>query len=199
MTKKETCACIVLAAGASSRMGRTKQLLELRGQPLVARACCLANAAGFDEVVVVTGAKHESIVEVLPAFAHVARNTDWQSGMGSSVYTGLSYVLEYIQATVMAGFILTDQPFLSANLLRAMLYKLQQSEAPGIAARYNNTLGTPALFRSPLFPELLKLRGEKGAKPLLAKYRQALLSWPFPQGGFDLDYPEDWEQFLAQQ
>lgn len=189
---------IILAAGASTRMGKAKQLLMLEGQPLVTRMCFLAQAAGFDAVVVVTGARQKAIVNALPDFVGTVYNPDWASGMGSSVATGLSYALQRFSPIEMAGFILTDQPFLSVEFLSALLRQMQHTEAPGVAAEYDGTLGVPAVFRSQLFPDLLKLRGEKGAKPILVKYQQVLQSLPFPQGGFDLDYPEDWQRFLAQ-
>ncbi|MEQ8707262.1 MAG: nucleotidyltransferase family protein [Phaeodactylibacter sp.] len=189
---------IVLAAGASSRMGEAKQLLELQGQPMVARMCCLARDAGFDAVLTVTGARQEAVEAALPDFVRAVHNPDWQSGMGSSVSAGLSYALQCFPNLQLAGFILTDQPFLTASLLQKMLRQLQQSTAPGIAARYQRGLGVPALFRPALFPELLALSGQKGAKPLLVKYQSELLGLPFPKGDFDLDYPEDWTRFLDQ-
>lgn len=61
---------------------------------------------------------------------------------------------------------------------------------------YDGTLGVPALFRKALFPELLQLHGQKGAKPLIEKYRDHLLPVPFPKGRIDLDTPEDWREFI---
>lgn len=189
-------ACIVLAAGSSSRMGKAKQLLELNGQALVARMCHLAQEAGFESVIAVTGARQRAVEEALPGFVQAVYNPDWASGMGSSVYTGLSFALELIPELEYAGFILTDQPFLSSSLLHKMLSRLRQSDKPGIAGSYRGGLGVPAVFRRLLFPELLALNGKKGAKPVLQKYHESLLSFPFPDGDFDLDYPEDWDQFL---
>ena len=191
--------CIVLAAGASSRMGKAKQLLELNGQPMVSRMCFLAKAAGFDAVLVVTGARQKLVEKAVPDFAYTAHNTNWASGMGSSVYTGLTWAIEHFPELSCAGVILTDQPFLSSALLTQMLRSLKDNdEASGAAAFYQGQLGVPALFSAALFPELLELKSEKGAKAVLKKHQDTLLAIPFPKGGFDLDFPEDWEHFLQQ-
>lgn len=190
--------CIVLAAGASSRMGKAKQLLELNGQPLVSRMCSLAKVAGFDAVLVVTGARHKRIEDAIPPFAYTTFNPGWASGMGGSVYSGLSWAVKRFPLLSHAGFILTDQPFLSSSLLQRLLNTIKDSNAPGAAAFYKGGLGVPAVFSATLFPELLALKGEKGAKAVLQKYRNALLAIPFPKGDFDLDVPEDWARFLRQ-
>ncbi|MCR9100052.1 MAG: nucleotidyltransferase family protein [bacterium] len=190
---------VVLAAGASSRMGKAKQLLEINGQPLVARMSALALEAGFEAVVVVTGARRGAVEAVLPDFVHVVHNPNWATGMGSSVHAGLSFALSLFPKLQYSGFMVTDQPYLTSGLLRKMLSQLKQSSAPGIAAYYNGGLGVPAVFRAGLFPELLALDGQKGAKPILHKHREALQLVPFPEGAFDLDFPDDWERFLREQ
>lgn len=189
---------VVLAAGASSRMGKAKQLLEINGQPLVARTSALALMAGFEGVVVVTGARRGAVEAVLPDFVHVVYNPNWATGMGSSVHAGLSFAMSLFPELQYSGFMLTDQPHLTSELLSKMLSQLKDSSAPGIAAYYNGGLGVPAVFRARLFPELLALDGQKGAKPILHKYKEALQSVLFPEGAFDLDFPNDWERFLRE-
>lgn len=190
-----TTVAVVLAAGASSRMGKAKQLLELNGQPLVARMSGLALEAGFEAVVVVTGARRAAVEAVLPDFVHAVYNPNWATGMGSSVHAGLSFAIRLFPELQYSGFMLTDQPYLTSGLLRKMLSQVQQSTAPGIAAYYNGGLGVPAVFAADLFPPLLALDGQKGAKSILRKYQNVLHAMPFPGGAFDLDFPEDWERF----
>ncbi|NRA48434.1 MAG: nucleotidyltransferase family protein [Phaeodactylibacter sp.] len=188
--------CVVLAAGASTRMGRPKQLLELDGQPLIARVCDQVRSAGFDAVVVVTGANRDKVEKALPPSVNKVYNKDWQSGMGSSVRTGIAFCTQKFPDLQLAGFVLTDQPFLSSSLLKALLSGIKGKKGPGIATMYGGGLGVPAIFRTILFPELLNLKGQKGAKSVLMKYQSSLLSIPFPKGEIDLDYPEDWSRFL---
>ncbi len=190
-------ASIILAAGASTRMGRAKQLLEIRGETLLARACRFAREAGFSPVVVVIGAHRQAIESAVPPSAHSVHNPAWETGMGSSVSTGLAYALKLQPALESAVFLLTDQPYLSAALLKGMRQSLDGApSALGTAAAYRGSLGVPAIFRKPLFQELMALHGQRGAKPVLLRHESELLAYPFDQGAFDLDRPEDWEAYL---
>jgi molybdenum cofactor cytidylyltransferase len=187
---------IILAAGASNRMGRAKQLLEIDGEPLLHRMIRIGQEAGFEPVIVVTGAREAAMAEALEGQPVVkAHNPDWESGMGSSVCVGLEAALVEVPDAQAAGFVLTDQPYVSADLLTAMQSALDGSDAPGIAAAYAHSLGVPAIFRKELFPELKQLKGQKGAKPLLMKYAGVLIAYPFPRGQIDLDTPDDWQAF----
>lgn len=189
-------ACIVLAAGASTRLGRPKQLLRYQGESLLGRACRAAQEAGFAPVIAVLGAYAPLMEEALSGTdVQLAYNSDWESGMGSSVRAGLSTALQTVPKLQAACFVLTDQPYLSAELLSGMRQKLHQSTAPGIAASYNGVLGVPAIFRAALFAELLALDGQKGAKAVLRRHREALLAHDFPLGQYDIDRPADWERF----
>ena len=187
---------VILAAGASTRMGQAKQLLEIKGEPLLHRIIRIGQEAGFSPLIVVTGARQATIsphLDTLPV--QQAYNPDWATGMGSSVSVGLGAALELLPGTAAVGFVLTDQPYVSAALLRGMKARLFDTEAVGIAATYQQTLGVPAIFRSALYPELQALSGQKGAKPLLRKYADELIAYPFPQGHIDLDTPADWAAY----
>ena len=117
--------------------------------------------------------------------------------MGSSVATGLETLLRAEPELDAACFVLVDQPYLTAaHLLELHRQMEQHPEKWGAASAYDNTLGVPAIFRKALFPELLQLHGQKGAKPVIGKYMDQLIAVPFPQGQVDLDTPEDWREFL---
>ncbi len=194
----ETTALIILAAGASRRMGQPKQLLRWQGTTMLQRIIREGKQAGLSPVVVVTGARRAAVEPAAEAEqAHIAYNPEWESGMGSSVVTGLNQLLYLLPEVDAAAFALTDQPYVGQELLQAMLQRLQQSAAPGIAARYQGSLGVPAIFRKALFSELLSLDGQKGAKPVLLRHQKELLAYPFPEGKTDLDTPEDWAQFCG--
>jgi len=80
---------LVLAAGASRRMGRPKALLRLRGATFVEHICDRLRTAGCTEVVVVVGAHASLIGPAVPGFARVVVNSRWRNGMRSSLRVGL--------------------------------------------------------------------------------------------------------------
>ncbi|WP_133273348.1 nucleotidyltransferase family protein [Hymenobacter radiodurans] len=84
-------ALILLAAGASTRMGQAKQLLYFQGQTLLRRAAETAVATGCQPLVLVTGALHKELVAEIDDLPFlVTHNPDWAVGMGSSIRTGLA-------------------------------------------------------------------------------------------------------------
>lgn len=189
---------VLLAAGASTRMGQPKQLLRYEGESLLQRALRIAMGTPFRPVAVVLGARAEELeAELEGADALAVYNSAWASGMGSSVSAGLEALLCAEPELDAVCFILVDQPHLTPAHLGELHRQLEQApEKPGTVSAYDNTLGVPAIFRKRLFPELLKLHGQKGAKPVIEKYKDQLISVSFPQGQADLDTPEDWREFL---
>ncbi|MCG8332619.1 MAG: nucleotidyltransferase family protein [Chitinophagales bacterium] len=187
---------IILAAGASSRMGLAKQLLQYKGESLLERAVGITNEAGLTPIIVVVGARAEMIGRVVDQTkATAVFNPDWETGMGSSVATGLKMALQLSPQLEAACFLLTDQPHVNSELVRQMMSKARNSDKLGVVSSYEGTLGVPALFKKELFTELLNLAGSKGAKPLIKKYAPLLESIDFPEGRIDLDHPSDWEAF----
>jgi len=189
---------IILAAGASTRMGQPKQLLRVGSENLIQRVLRTALATVFRPVVVVLGAKWEKIEPELEAFpVHKVVNETWANGMGSSISAGLNYLLQE-ESTLDAVIILVgDQPLLNAQILLDLHQLAQTQQAPLVVSHYANTMGVPALFTRALFPELIALEGATGAKALIQKYRDRAAILEFPEGALDLDTPEDWTAFMA--
>lgn len=189
---------ILLAAGASTRMGQAKQLLRIAGESLIQRAVKTALGTIFRPVVVVLGANREQIEpelsgsEVLKVF-----NPDWPAGMGSSIATGLDFLLEQQPSIQQVLILVGDQPLLQVDTLAALVELQSQTQAPLVVSRYTDTLGVPALFTSDLFDELTELHGAQGAKALIQKYRDQASIFNFPEGALDLDTPEEWAAFLT--
>ena len=187
---------IVLAAGASTRLGQPKQLVQYEGETLLARATRLANEAGADPVLVVLGANYETMIsDVELAFAIPVINEKWQEGIASSIQAGLRAV-ESLFATAPGVLLLTcDQPRLTAEHLAALLNTFSVNPQPVIAASaYEGVLGTPAVFPPSVFPQLRALRGDKGARALLKKPPCPLVQVLFPGGEVDIDTPADLDQ-----
>lgn len=193
--KDSKLAAIVLAAGASSRMGRAKQLLQLGGQSLVRHAAEIAYAAGCSPVVVVVGAQAELVRAELTGLAvRTVENYDWREGLASSIRCGIGALSRDADAVIL---LLCDQPAVSPALLETMLRTQRESRKPIVACRYGDVVGPPALFLRERFPQLLALLGDVGARAILEQAVLEVATVDFPDGAFDLDTPEDWESWKA--
>ena len=121
---------VVLAAGASTRMGAPKLLLPFGGEPLVRRAVRQVSAAGFDDVLVVVGSEHEATLTALEGLlVRHAVNLQFASGMGSSFRTAV----EHLPDSDAAMFALANQPFVTTNEYRAVLDAYRQHAPPSLA------------------------------------------------------------------
>jgi molybdenum cofactor cytidylyltransferase len=199
---------IILAAGNSSRLGRPKQLLPYRGKTLLAHIAAEALAAYLYPIIVVTGAYQSEVADDLrsrfSASSHglptnppraqpleIIVNPAWQDGMASGIVAGLSNMLS-LQPDVNAVIIaVCDQPFISSALLRQLVTIHDSSKKGIVACTYADSVGTPVLFGTPYFKQLLSLSGSEGAKKLLKQHPDDLATTPFPQGHIDIDTEED--------
>ena len=191
-------ALLLLAAGASTRMGQPKQLLPYQGRTLLRHAAETAVATGCGPIVMVTGALHDALVaEAAGLPIRAVHNAAWETGMASSIRAGLLAVQAAEPAAVL--IMLTDQPLVTPELLRALLAQQQETQAPIVAAAYGDTLGVPAIFAHSMLPELLKLQGAQGANRLIASLGVAVGRVPFPAGLLDVDTPEQYAALLNRQ
>jgi molybdenum cofactor cytidylyltransferase len=179
---------VILAAGASRRMGRPKLSLPFHGESLIRRIARVALDAGCRPVLVVLGAYDEEYRQCLSNLpVRFLRNDDWASGMAASIRLGVAAVAEV--ETCQGVFLLTgDQPFVSANLLTRMTDAIGRATALG--CRYDDIIGVPALFKRARFPELLALEGDRGARHLLRPLSEQTVCIDFPEGKYDVDTPE---------
>jgi CTP:molybdopterin cytidylyltransferase MocA len=157
---------IVLAAGSSTRLGRPKQDVVLDGETLLQRAERVARAVA-DEVIVVT--------EQL--------NPDAAEGIASSIRTGVRLAGDDARILIT----LCDQPLITAGHLRALL----AVDAPIVATGYAGTAGAPAVFAPSLVPELLALRGDRGARAVIEAHRDIARVVPFEDAAVDIDREDD--------
>lgn len=188
-------AAVVLAAGASSRMGSAKQLLELEGRPLVRHVTEVALAAGCAPVLVVVGAGSERVRAALSGLPiEVIQHAGWQAGQGSSLRVGVQALPAHVRAVVV---LLCDQPAVTKALLESLETTWRTSAKSVVACRYGQVLGPPALFSREAFAELTSLEGDTGARGFLKRAGTAVATVDFPEGAFDLDTPEDWARWRA--
>ena len=189
---------IVLAAGASRRQGQSKQLLKHGSETLLKRAIRLSNEAGASPVFAVLGAHFEIISASIPFNdATVVFNSHWEQGIASSIHAGLRALNGNATGTngsQPSGALLLscDQPRLTAAHLRALMETFAAQAEPSIvASAYAGVRGVPAMFPRGVFADLLALRGDKGARELLAQPPCPLVVVEFPGGEVDIDVPAD--------
>jgi molybdenum cofactor cytidylyltransferase len=184
---------IILAAGASTRMGSPKQLLLLDGQPLVVRAAEAALAAGAWPVVVVLGAHAEKIRPTLARLpVLVVENASWPEGMAASIRTGITTLGQFSRTLDAALLALCDQPAFSAAVIAQLLAAQRASGRSIVAARYASRHGAPALLLRSHFPALAALTGEAGARDLLNGTPDQVAAVDLPALAHDLDTPADY-------
>jgi molybdenum cofactor cytidylyltransferase len=187
---------IILAAGASTRMGTPKQLLLYQGRSFVRHIAEVAIASVCQPIAVVLGANAKRIKpEITHLPVHVVENQQWAEGMSSSLRVGLKALLTVTQNLEAVAIALCDQPFVSSPMLDQIVEAYHFTGKAIIASEYAGTLGVPALFSHTLFSELLALKNTEGAKQIIRKHIQEVFSVPFPEGAIDIDTPKDYEQF----
>lgn len=190
-----TVAIIILAAGASTRMGTPKQLLPYQGRCLLRQIADEAKASVCQPHVIVLGAYAQQMRhEVNQLSIQVVENLHWAEGMSGSIQTGiqsLNTMTDNIEAVVLA---VCDQPFVSAQIINQLVEAYRSTGKPIIASEYSGTLGVPALFSHRFFSELTNLKETEGAKQIIKKYNHQVFCIPFPQGAIDIDTPNDYER-----
>lgn len=184
---------VILAAGASSRLGQPKQLLEFQGTTLIRHITQIAVSAVNKPVVVMLGA-HCSLIHSQLAHlpVHVVYNPDWSQGMTSSLRKGLMALLYFSPDTEGVIFAVCDQPYITPDLFLEMIATGSKSEKPIIACQYDKVLGTPVLFKKEYFDKLLALKDSEGARQLLQTHPESIEAVPFPLGNFDIDTMQDY-------
>lgn len=182
---------IVLAAGQSTRMGRSKVLLALDGESLVRRMARRALEAGLASVIAVVGRDADrAAAEVADLPCAVAVNAAYAAGMTTSIRCGLGHVPPEAEAAVI---LLADQPLVTADQLRRIRAAYEARRPPVVVSSYDGVLGPPTLYRRDLFPELSAARGDGCRKRVIRAHLEAGIVLPFPASHLtDLDTPEDY-------
>jgi len=188
-------AAVVLAAGGSTRFGRSKQFALFQGDTYIKRIVAAAIEARCAPVVVVSGEDSAQITSELTRFAvSIAMNPDWQKGLGSSIIVGIRHAMNQDSDLDAALLLTCDQPFVTAAVLTQMIQLRLTSRKPIIASAYAGTLGIPALFDRSCFSDLLRLEGDSGAKKIILARPHDVVSFDFPAGEIDIDTAADYKK-----
>jgi molybdenum cofactor cytidylyltransferase len=191
-------AAVVLAAGASRRMGTPKQLLPVEGRPLLERVVAETCASRLDEVVVVLGANAARIqAEVHLGRARAVLNPAFDGGMSSSLKAGLGALGADVDRAVV---ILGDQPAISAGLLDRLCELQSSSGLPSAALSFDGLLHPPVVLARELWAELSSLTGDVGCRDLIRVRPELVATLDAPSPGrhpVDVDTPEDYRRLIA--
>jgi molybdenum cofactor cytidylyltransferase len=188
-------AVILLAAGKSSRLGHPKQLLLYDGQTLLQHSLQVASASNANPIVVVLGAQADIIKkEIDQAEAHIVVNADWQEGMASSIRSGVKHLVQIFPSVEGAILMVCDQPYVTSSLLNDLIATHQNTGKPIVTCGYANTFGPPTLFHKSLFPELLQLKADVGARGILRQHTDQAEVILFPEGSLDIDTEADYQK-----
>jgi len=184
---------IILAAGASRRLGRAKQLVQTEGETLLSRTVRIVLDSGVTTIVVVLGANHESITKAVDlSGVHSVINPDWEQGVASSIRTGVLEIQRLDPDSGAVMILACDQPRLTATYLRSMVEAQEGAVEPTIiASEYSGVVGIPAIFPASQFRNLMGLRGDVGAKQILRNSKSAIITFPLAEGELDVDRPAD--------
>lgn len=183
---------ILLAAGSSSRLGQSKQLVEVDGVPLLLKSTLAALDAKYLHVVVVLGAHadiHKKIITHLPV--EILTHAEWEKGMGSSLKKGLRHIITSRPETNAVVVMVCDQPFITSAHLVALRDTHKKDHYQIVASQYENTIGVPALFDRTLFSSMLEIKDSQGAKVIIERQATSISTIDWTEGRFDIDTPED--------
>lgn len=190
---------ILLAAGASTRMGKTKQLLPFGEKTLIERVLVEALNSELDKVVLVLGYQAVEIKKIINPVSpqpklSIIENRQFKQGISSSIITGLSEI-ENTHDHVM--ILLGDMPFIHRGLINLLIRRYLKSGLWIGAIKGQDRPAHPMIFSRQLYPELLILRGDVGAKALFTKYSDqvCLIQPEGPYNDRDIDTPEDYAGF----
>jgi CTP:molybdopterin cytidylyltransferase MocA len=179
----------ILAAGAGTRFGDVKQLVRLRGEPVLHELVASAAFVAGSSVTVVIGAHAGVVAAALRQRAvSLAINRGWEEGIASSIRAAVHSAPPGSDALLL---MLADQVAVTTDDLKRLLAAWRRHPVLIAAALYRGAPGLPAIFPRWAFPDLLALRGDRDARTVLRRNIDRVVRVPMSNAGMDLDTPDD--------
>ena len=180
---------VVLAAGSSTRFGRTKQLEHFEGVSLAAGAMRKAESVCGAQSVLVTGKDWQKVADTCaPLAGYFVINTDYEQGLASSIACGVRAVAESADAILL---MLADLPLVTTEHLTNLVNAWAESPQTIVASAFEDTLGPPIVFPKSDFDALMQLSGDRGARPIIDANKERVQAIACEEAAFDIDRPED--------
>ena len=180
---------VVLAAGASTRFGRTKQLEKFEGVSLAAGAVRKAESVCGELSVLVTGKDWQKVADTCaPLAGYFVINRDYEQGLASSIACGVRAIAESADAMLL---MLADLPLVTTEHLTSLVNAWTKSPQTIVASAFEDTLGPPIVFPKADFDALMQLSGDRGARPIIDANKDRVQAIACEEAAFDIDYPED--------
>lgn len=186
---------VILAAGASTRMGRPKQLLPYLGRPLLEHALDAARGSALSPVILVLGANIEAIREAIDSTGvEIAVNDDYRRGQSTSVVAGVAALPEIVDGVLL---LLGDQPGVTGSDIDSVLAAFDGDPRSIVMPSWQGTPANPVLFGRAYFADLQALSGDEGARQIVARRRECVtlvpIDRPIPP---DVDTETDYQRLL---
>jgi molybdenum cofactor cytidylyltransferase len=190
---------ILLAAGTSSRMGSNKLLFELDGESVLRGTVKRALAGGLSPLVVVLGHESDKSVRELEGLpCEWALNPLYEQGINSSLKSGVMAVQGFKAQAAMV--LLADMPFVTPEMIAAMIDRYRTSTAPLVISDYEGVNAPPMVYDRSLFMELLMMTGEGCGRQVVKRHRSEAEVIPWPVAALaDIDVPEDFARVKSGQ
>ena len=188
---------LLLAAGSSTRMGQPKQLLPWGNQTLIGHQ--IQTLLKTDHPVhVVLGSNSNLVIPVIEKFpGTIFINTDWESGMGSSISFGIRQIIQKFPEADGVLITLLDQPLITTSYFQKMLGAFQSGLQQILVSRSaSGWTGVPVLFDKCYFKELAELRNEEGAKKIVKRHEEKVILVDGDELLEDMDTFQNYQQLL---
>jgi molybdenum cofactor cytidylyltransferase len=196
-TPKNKISGIILAAGSSSRMGKTKQLMQFGNTSILGRVISSARKSFLHEIIVVLGHDAEKIKQKVDlSHTQTVINSEYLKGQSTSLIKGIENISPQCGS---AMFLLADQPLVTADIINSLIETFKNSDAPIVIPYFKEKRGNPVIIGRPLFHRLKSLSADTGARVLFKEYKNSILRKTIDDEAIlvDVDTIDDYQKLIV--